>query len=83
MSRKNPFFSTFLASSTVQDGHGALPLLAESRGEFFKVKTISFLVGILVGSVGYASGWWGDLARLLLFQNMSDFEMQIVALVSG
>jgi len=50
-------FSTFLASSIVQDGHGTLPLLAESRGDFFKVKAINFLVGILVGSVGYASGW--------------------------
>lgn len=42
-------FSTFLASSIVQDGHGTLPLLAESRGDFFKVKAINFLVGILVG----------------------------------
>jgi hypothetical protein len=50
-------FSTFLTRSIVQDGHGTLPLLAESRGDFFKVKAINFLVGILVGSVGYASGW--------------------------
>lgn len=50
-------FSTFLASSIVQDGHGTLPLLAESRGDFFKVKAINFVVGILVGGVGYVSGW--------------------------
>ena len=29
-------FSVLLASSVVQDGHGMLPLLAESRGEFVK-----------------------------------------------
>jgi len=50
-------FSTFLASSIVQDGHGMLPLLAESRGGFLKVKAINLLVGFLTGVIGYASGW--------------------------
>lgn len=50
-------FSTFLASSIVQDGHGTLPLLAESRGDFLKVKGINFFVGLLVGSIGYTCGW--------------------------
>lgn len=50
-------FSTFLASSIVQDGHGTLPLLAESRGDFVKVKTINFIVGLMVGGVGYAFHW--------------------------
>lgn len=49
--------STFLASSIVQDGHGTLPLLAESRGDFLKLKGINFFVGLLVGSIGYISGW--------------------------
>ncbi|MBM9513796.1 arsenic efflux protein [Desulfobulbus marinus] len=50
-------FSIFLASSVVQDGHGMLPLLAESRWDFGKVKTINFVVGLLSGLVGYLSGW--------------------------
>jgi len=50
-------FSTSLASSIVQDGHGTLPLLAESRGYFVKVKAINFVVGLMVGVVGYASHW--------------------------
>jgi hypothetical protein len=50
-------FSTFLASSIVQDGHGMLPLLAESRRDFLKVKAINLVVGPLTGFIGYASGW--------------------------
>lgn len=50
-------FSIFLASSIVQDGHGMLPLLAESRWDFGKVKAINFLVGLLSGLVGYSLGW--------------------------
>ncbi len=50
-------FSIFLANSIVQDGHGMLPLLAESRHEFFLVKTINLGVGILTGLAGYALGW--------------------------
>ena len=42
-------FSIFLASSIVQDGHGMLPLLAESRRDFLQVKAINFVVGILTG----------------------------------
>ena len=49
--------STFLASSIVQDGHGSLPLLAESRGDFLKVKAINLAVGLMVGCLGYASHW--------------------------
>ncbi len=40
----------------VQDGHGLLPLLAESRREFFKIKGINLLVGFLVGLIGYIAG---------------------------
>jgi hypothetical protein len=44
--------SILLASSIVQDGHGALPLLAESKKSFFIMKIINILVGLLVGVVG-------------------------------
>ena len=50
-------FSIFLASSIVQDGHGMLPLLAESRRDFLQVKAINFVVGILTGFAGYTLGW--------------------------
>ncbi len=46
-------FSVLLASSIVQDGHGMLPLLAHSRKDFVKVKTINLAVGLAVGLVGY------------------------------
>ncbi len=49
--------SIFLASSVVQDGHGMLPLLAESRKDFFKVKSINLVVGLLVGILGLLTGW--------------------------
>ncbi len=47
-------FSVLLASSVVQDGHGMLPLLAESKKDFVKVKLINIAVGFLVGIVGVA-----------------------------
>lgn len=50
-------FSVLLASSIVQDGHGMLPMLAESKTDFFKVKTINFSVGLLLGVSGYLTGW--------------------------
>jgi len=49
-------FSIFLASSIVQDGHGMLPLLAESRRDFVKIKAINFVAGLMAGLVGYAFG---------------------------
>lgn len=45
-------FSTLLASSIVQDGHGALPLFAESKKSFFMAKAINIFVGLLVGLLG-------------------------------
>jgi hypothetical protein len=42
-------FSIFLASSIVQDGHGMLPMLAESRKDFIKIKVINLAVGLLFG----------------------------------
>lgn len=50
-------FSVLLASSVVQDGHGMLPLLADSRSDFFRIKAINFTVGLGVGLIGYLLGW--------------------------
>ncbi|MFW5823086.1 MAG: putative manganese transporter [Tangfeifania sp.] len=44
-------FSILLANSIVQDGHGMLPLLAESRKDFVKVKIINMLIGLFVGYI--------------------------------
>ena len=41
----------FLANCIVQDGHGALPLLAESRKAFFVSKTIKVVVALVLGSI--------------------------------
>lgn len=49
--------SILLASSIVQDGHGALPLLAESRKAFFLSKGISVLLGLVVGIAGLMIGF--------------------------
>jgi hypothetical protein len=49
--------SILLASSVVQDGHGMLPMLAESRPDFFKIKGINLFVGLCVGLTGYLAGW--------------------------
>ena len=49
--------SILLASSIVQDGHGALPLLAESRKAFFLSKGIKIVLGIAVGIAGLAVGF--------------------------
>lgn len=50
-------FSILLASSIVQDGHGALPLLAESRKSFFTMKAINILAGLVVGALGIWIGF--------------------------
>lgn len=50
-------FSVLLASSIVQDGHGMLPLLADSRRDFLLVKAINLVVGLGVGLFGYFAGW--------------------------
>lgn len=44
--------SILIANSIVQDGHGTLPLIAESRKAFFVSKGISVVVGLIVGGVG-------------------------------
>lgn len=50
-------FSILLASSIVQDGHGMLPMLAESKRGFVAVKVLNLLVGFLVGILFYFIGW--------------------------
>jgi hypothetical protein len=42
-------FSILLANSIVQDGHGAIPLLAESRRSFVWMKLVNAAVGLIVG----------------------------------
>jgi hypothetical protein len=50
-------FGVLLASSVVQDGHGMLPLLAESKRSFVFVKAVNFAVGLLVGLTCYLAGF--------------------------
>ena len=49
--------SILLASSIVQDGHGMLPMLAQSRRTFIVVKSINFVVGLAVGAAVLAIGF--------------------------
>ncbi len=44
-------FSILLASSIVQDGHGMLPVLADSRRQFVVIKSVNFVVGAVVGAL--------------------------------
>ena len=50
-------FSILLASSIVQDGHGMLPLLAESKKGFFTVTAINIIFGMIVGIIGLLLGF--------------------------
>ena len=50
-------FGVLLASSIVQDGHGMLPLLAESKRSFLSVKMINFVVALVAGIVCYVAGF--------------------------
>ncbi len=45
-------FSILLANSIVQDGHGALPLLAESRKSFIAAKLVNVAIALIVGLTG-------------------------------
>jgi len=50
-------FSVILASSISQDGHGMLPLLAESKRGFLAVKAVNIIIALVVGFVGYIGGF--------------------------
>lgn len=45
--------SILMANSIVQDGHGSIPLLAESQRSFFAMKGVNILVGLAVGLLTY------------------------------
>jgi len=49
--------SILLASSISQDGHGMLPLLAESKKEFLTVKAINMVYALIIGAIGYMTGY--------------------------
>lgn len=49
-------FSVLLASSIVQDGHAAVPLLAESPKSFIVMKIVNVLIGLFVGLIGLYFG---------------------------
>jgi hypothetical protein len=59
-------FGVLVASSVVQDGHGMLPLLAESKRSFIFVKIIDFAIGLLIGLAFYVAGflvWMESLSK--------------------
>jgi hypothetical protein len=47
-------FSVLLPNSIVQDGHGAIPLLAESGRSFIILRLIRVGIGLAVGFTGLA-----------------------------
>jgi len=50
-------FSILLASSIVQDGHGMLPMLAQSRKAFVIIKLLNLAIGLTVGAGFLLLGW--------------------------
>jgi Putative, 10TM heavy-metal exporter len=44
--------SILIASSIVQDGHGAIPLLALSKKSFVVLKIVNLIIGFIVGAFG-------------------------------
>ena len=49
--------SVLIVNSIVQDGHGSLPLLAESKKSFFLMKFINMVMALFIGLIGIYSGW--------------------------
>lgn len=49
--------SVLVTSAVVQDGHGMLPLLAESPWEFAKIKAVNVAAGLLLGGTMLLLGW--------------------------
>ncbi|MBI5541540.1 MAG: arsenic efflux protein [Bacteroidia bacterium] len=45
-------FSFLLANSVVQEGHGGIPLLAEDKWSFVKIKAIKIVIGLIIGLSG-------------------------------
>ncbi|MEE8341415.1 MAG: putative manganese transporter [Candidatus Neomarinimicrobiota bacterium] len=50
-------FSVLLASSISQDGHGMLPLLAESKRGFLGVKLVKMVYALIIGLFAYLIGY--------------------------
>ena len=50
-------FSVLLANSIVQDGHGSLVLIAESKKSFLIGKSICIVIGAISGLIGHFTGW--------------------------
>ena len=50
-------FSVLLASSISQDGHGSLPLLAESKQGFLAVKSVNIIFALIIGITSYLIGF--------------------------
>ncbi len=50
-------FSILIANSIVQDGHGSLPLLAETRKDWLKMKALNLAAGFLLGMAGLWAGF--------------------------
>jgi len=48
--------SVLMANFVVQDGHGMLPLLAESRRAFVQIKIVKLFLGLLIGGLMLAFG---------------------------
>lgn len=49
--------SILIANSIVQDGHGAIPLFAESKKSFFAMKAVNLIVGAIIGGLGLLLGY--------------------------
>ena len=50
-------FSILLVNSLMQEGHGGLPLLAESKKTFFIVKGIKIIIAVIIGVTGIYYAW--------------------------
>ncbi|MGD9730619.1 MAG: hypothetical protein AB7U45_00445 [Desulfamplus sp.] len=50
-------FSILLASSISQDGHGMLPMLAESKRGFLAVKVVNMIFAFIAGAIGLSFGF--------------------------
>lgn len=50
-------FSTLLANCLLQEGHGGIPLMAESPKTFVRLKAVKLLMAAAIGLTGIATGW--------------------------
>ena len=48
--------SILMANSLAQDGHGSLPLLAETRKDFLRMKGVNLMLGLIIGLAGLLFG---------------------------